>query len=190
MSTILVIEDGSGIEDANSYATAEQARTYATKRGFTLPGVPETGNDPVEQWLILAAQYLDAKDFQGFRATDGPTGQGLAWPRVFNWPIRGYKYYPGFYDGCFAVDPSYYVLPTQIINAQCQLVVEQNNGIDLQPTTPGGIDGRFITKQKVDVIETEYSERINTLSTPTMPVVDALIRDFIVPVAALKVVRA
>lgn len=154
----LVIEDGSGIADANTYVDAEQAREFASDRGITLPAAVE-GVDPVEPWLILAADYLESLAYIYMPAT---TTQGLSWPRKID---------------ASAIDT---IMSDKLLKAQCQLVIEQSNGVVLLPTTKGGADGQFIVREKVDVIETQYSEKLGTLSTPTMYAVNSLLRGLVV----------
>jgi len=162
MASTIIVEDGTGVADANAYVDAAGARAYAALRGITLPAAPESGVDPVEPWLILASDYLESKCYIFTQAT---LTQGLSWPRK---------------PRCWDSNPADYLMPTKVINAQCQLVIEQFNGISLLPTTPGGADGQFVVREKVDVIETTYSEKLGTLSTPTMPAVDALLREYVV----------
>ena len=53
----LVVEDGSGLSGANSYATAAQADTYASDRGLSA----WTGDTATkEAALIRATDYLEA----------------------------------------------------------------------------------------------------------------------------------
>lgn len=174
MASELIIEDGTGVANANSYAAAADARAYAALRGITLPAAG-AGVDPVEVFLVLAAEYLDSRAWVGYLAT---ATQGLAWPRVFDFPLLAYPFYPyeiaGYWEAYLPFDPSYYVLPEKIAAAQCQLVIEQFNGVVLMPTTAGGT--QFITREKTDTIETNYSEKLGTLSTPTMPIVTSLLR--------------
>jgi len=168
----LIVEDGTGVVAAQTYATAVQARAYAALRGVALAAVPAApAPDPVEIQLVLAMDYLQGKAFVGMAAT---STQPLAWPRVMHpeWSLM----LMGF--GSF--DPTTYILPQAILDAQCQLCIEQFNSIPLQPTTPGGIDGQFVLRSKVDVIETVYSERLGTLSQPTMPAVDVLLRPWVI----------
>jgi hypothetical protein len=177
MASIIVLEDGTGVSTANSYSSAADARSYAISHGSTLPDAG-TGIDPVEVALIKAAEYLDSLAWVGFRATNT---QALEWPRVLTAPYRNYKFICTSDAGyCLGVDSSYYVLAAKVKAAQCQLVVEQiDNSVILQPTTVGGT--QFVTREKVDVIETSYSERLGTLSTPTMFGVNTLLRDLLIP---------
>ena len=179
MESILIIEDGSGVENANSYATAAQARAYALLRGITLPVVPAEGQDPVEEWLISATDYLESLAFIGYIAS---AAQGLQWPRVLTHPYLNYPFLvtnvPPY---VVPVDPSFYVLPAKVKTAQCQLVIEQAiNNVVLQPTTVGGYASQFITREKTDVLETNYSEKLGTLATPTMLIVNSLLRGLVI----------
>jgi hypothetical protein len=162
MPSILIIEDGTGLANANAYVSADGVRAYATLRGVTLPVAASP--DPVEILIIKATDYLESLAYIMYRAV---ITQALSWPRV----------------RCkHEVDPTKFLMPTKVVSAQCQLVLEQfMNDIVLLPSTPGGAAGQFVIREKVDVIETQYSERLGTLSTPTMPAVDALLRELIVP---------
>lgn len=151
-----VIEDGTGKSDANSYISSDDAKAYALARGVTLPS-------DIDAKLTLAMDYLESRDYVWARAT---TTQALSWPRK--------------HQGWLCNDPAQWWMPAEIAKAQAQLVIEQFNGVVLQPTTPGGVDGRFVIREKVDVIETTYSERLGTLDTPTMRAVDALLRHVVV----------
>ena len=173
--SIIVVEDGTGIANANAYATAATVRAYATLRGVTLPDAG-TGIDPVETLLINAMDYMESLRYIGVKASQT---QALSWPRVLLYPFENYPFYTYDilnYQETF--DPSYYVMPTKLVAALCQVVIEMNNGILPLPTTPGGT--QFVTREKVDVIETVYSERLGTLATPTMMLVNALLRGLVI----------
>jgi hypothetical protein len=177
MSSLLTIEDGTGIADANSYADATEARDYAAARGVTLPAAPGSGIDQVETWLILAAEFLDSLDWIGLLAS---TGQGLKWPRVLTAPYLDKPYIPcyGFHVQ-YPLDSTLFVMVANVKKAQNQLVVEQSNGIALFPSTPGGIEGQVVTRERVDVIETSYSDRFGAPMLPTMPKVNAMLKDLL-----------
>jgi hypothetical protein len=172
--------------------SAADARAYALNRGITLPAAGDA-TDPVEIMLVLATDYLESRSYIGLRATGT---QALQWPRVLTRPYRNYPFFPMAEDSYYYllnVDPSYYdFIPAKLIAAQCQLCIEQQNSITLLPSKPGGIDGQFITRTRVDVIETAYSEKLGTLSTPVMPAVDALLREIVIRgggQASLRAVR-
>ncbi|MEB0226261.1 DnaT-like ssDNA-binding protein [Pseudomonas sp. 10S4] len=70
----LIIEDGTGKPDAESYASAEDLAMYAVKFGVVIPA------DVVAQEALLrrAALAMDGKTWKGCK-TD--SDQALAWPR-------------------------------------------------------------------------------------------------------------
>lgn len=70
----LIIEDGTGKPDAESYASAEDLALYAVKFGTVIPaGVLEQ-----EALLRRAALAMDGKTWKGRKMS---TEQALAWPR-------------------------------------------------------------------------------------------------------------
>jgi hypothetical protein len=148
----LIIEDGSLVANANSYVTVEEARTYAAARGVTLSAV----DAEVEQLLIPAMDYLEAQRDR-YQGTKVSATQSLQWPR-----------YPVYIDGfLFASDE----IPNDLKNAECQLAIEKQNGVDLLPTS----EGRAIIKEVVGPLETEYSESVGS-DSPTMRAVDNLLQ--------------
>lgn len=154
----LIIEDGSGKEDANSYATVAQIINYALARGVTLSDLspPE---DAITIMAIQAMDYLDGLDYLGTKTY--PDTQALAWPR------KGV---------CANGDilPSDTV-PRRLVSAQCQLCIYIANGIDIMPVANTG--EAFIKREKIGPIDTEYSEAVamELGNAPVLPAVDALL---------------
>lgn len=152
----LVIEDGSGKPDANSYVTATEAREYATARGVTL----SDADNVVEAFLVKAADYIETFDsqFVGERATDE---QALSWPRA-EVCLNGKEW------------PTERIHPN-ILKAQMQAVIEQHNGMDLMPTS----DGTVVKRKKVDVLEKEFFSAqelgMTGAPAPTFPRIEALL---------------
>ena len=70
----LIIEDGTGKPDAESYASAEDLARYAVKFGVVIPADVSAQ----EALLRRAALAMDGMTWKG-RRTSGE--QGLAWPR-------------------------------------------------------------------------------------------------------------
>jgi len=70
----LIVENGTGKPDADSYISHADAVTYATLYGYTLP----LDQDKAEVMLRRGAGYVDSQTFTGSRAT---TTQALEWPR-------------------------------------------------------------------------------------------------------------
>ncbi|RZA27796.1 MAG: hypothetical protein EOP02_09285 [Proteobacteria bacterium] len=71
---MLIIEDGAGVPDAESYATAAELVVYASKFGVTLP-VEEAAKEAL---LRRAALVMEGMSWKG-RKKSGD--QALAWPR-------------------------------------------------------------------------------------------------------------
>lgn len=154
----LIIEDGSGVIGANSYISEAQALAWASARGFTLPSDDAT-LDPL---IILACDYLESLS-EFYYGTPVNPMQALSWPRNCVLIAPNMTYFPNN------------VIPQALMNAQCQLCIEQFiNGISLLPSTQAWQQsGGFVIEERVDVISTRYSERINTSGMPLMPAVDS-----------------
>ena len=157
----LVIEDGTGVANANSYVTVAQARDYANARGLTLP----VDDLVVERQLLLAMGYLESLRFKGLRAQ--PDLQLLSWPRV-----------GVMHDGVSYPSTS---VPTPVRSAQSQLAVELAAGVKLfASTNASSASDRVTTKEKVDVLEVEYASPAETSaaakSVADLPAVQALLR--------------
>lgn len=153
----LVIEDGSGVANANSYGNLADARSYAADRGVTL----STDDPTLTAQLILACDFLES-------FADRYVGSPVSFTQSLSWPRQGVMY------DCDTAFPSNEI-PPQLISAQYQLCIEQFNGIDLQPTTDYS-QGGYVTEEKTDVLITKYSEKIGTTQAPLMPKVMALLK--------------
>lgn len=163
----LVIEDGSGVPGANSYGTIAGARLYASNRGIIL------GTDAaVTTQLILATDYLEGLSY---------VGSQVLYTQALSWPRQNVLFDP---STPFPTNQ----IPPQLIAAEYQLVLEQFNGINLQPTVDRSTGG-FILEERVDVLTTRYSERVGTTSQPTMPKVTSLLRTLVIPSVALRTLR-
>lgn len=105
MAILLVIEDGTGLQNANTFVGLDDVKQYALNRGVLLSNDDEI----IKSQLIKACDYLNSKEceYRSLRLNDL---QALAFPRM-------------------ALD-----VPIAIKNAQMQAVIEQANGFDLMPT--------------------------------------------------------
>lgn len=153
---MLVIEDGSGVPNANSYVTVAEYRAYAVPRGVTLP----VSDTEVETQLILAMDYLEIQPWAG---TPTYSDQSLAWPR------------DDLYIGGVLIADD--VIPGKIKFAQMQLAIQVNAGVDLMPTVVGGASGA-ITREKVGPLETEYAT-YNVGTQPYFRSINALLAAYL-----------
>lgn len=156
---MLTVEDGTIVANADSYASLVDLRKYALARGVVLSSV----DAEVEAQAIKAVDYLESLRLSYKGTKVDPTTQCLQWPRK-----------DVYIEGILLSDTT---IPKDLVNAQCQLVVEQFNGVSILPTS----NSAFITKEKVGTIETTYSEKVSTSSTPRMPSVDSWLEELIYP---------
>lgn len=154
----LIVEDGTGLPDANSYCDLDEIRSYAADRGVAL----SSDDAIIIAFAIKATDYLEsyAELFVGKPAN---LTQSLSWPR--KWVMQ---------DQSNPLPDD--VIPQKLKDAESQLCIEQNNGVNLFPTTDPATTGGFVVREKIDVIETQYSERISITGLPIMPAVDSLLQ--------------
>lgn len=124
----LTIEDGTGVEGADSYATALELADRAAAYGWALPS--DTGLQEV--LLRRAAQVMESMPWQGERAT---STQGLTWPR-----------------SCIR-DVDIDSIPAAIKNGQMALAAE----IYADDIDPPELRRGAVKREKVDVLEVEYA---------------------------------
>ncbi|MCW2763982.1 MAG: BcepGomr09 [Marmoricola sp.] len=158
----IVVETGAGSDQtANSYVTLAEARTLAAAMGLTLPAV----DADAEKAILGATRYLD-----GFRARfQGHTSNGAE--QALTWPRRLVSI-----DGTTIDDD---VIPLLVKKAQVAAAAEIGSGTNLFENT----DGKFLKRDKTDVLESEWSEKIFTTpdGKPAFPAIDGyllpLLRD-------------
>lgn len=84
-----VVEDGTGLADANAYASVESVDDYHSDRGNT----KWTGADAAKEAAIIrATDYLDQRFGNLFRGSKGTDAQALEWPRYDARSDNGYYY--------------------------------------------------------------------------------------------------
>jgi len=189
----LVKEDGTGVVGASTYALADEVRSFAQVRGVTLP----SDDVAVESLIIGGMDYLEgfrgryqgSKTYTGYSGfyvdpcfplplpldVDSHTAQALQWPRygvtIDDVPIDGNT------------------IPSELVSALCQCVIELFAGNDLNPST----NGQVVKREKVDVLETEYMTGqdlgADANFEPRFPKVDALLAPLFGTSAFIKTVR-
>lgn len=134
----LVIEDGTGLPDADSYATALELADRATAYGWVLP--PDT--EAQEVLLRRAFEQMNAMRWKG--------GRKLGRAQAGAWPRRGV-----IVDGEVLPDDE---IPAAIKYGQMALAAEIHAD-DIDP--PEARKGAVV-REKVDVLEVQYAEINNT----------------------------
>lgn len=128
MATIIV-EDGTIVTGANSYASVAELNAYAADRGISIAG-------QADEDLIMAMDYLETLQYIGLKKT---RDQPLQWPRSNVW-IDAYD---------FPDDE----IPQELKIALFEVAIAVDNGNDpLKIIEPG------IKRERFDVFETEYQD--------------------------------
>jgi hypothetical protein len=149
----IIVEDGTGLAGANSYASEDELDTYTDDRAITLA----TGD--AEAALIRATAAIDAiygSRFPGYK-TNG-RDQNLLWPRIYA------------YDGDGDLIDSDEI-PVEIKNATCEAAVREL-------TTPGSMSpdlerGGGVKRLKAGSVEIEYGS--NAEAGTTFSVIDGIL---------------
>ena len=153
----LIVEDGTGVVGANSFASVATIRALADARGDHLAPASDAA---VERYAIKAMDML-----QGFRARY----QGAkTYPTTINplqWPRTGVKI------DCEAIGAD--AVPQQMVDAQCVLTCVQGGGVDICPIGTTA----FITEDTIGPITTKFSDKHGGTpgDRPVIPAVDDLL---------------
>lgn len=149
----LIIEDGTGVDNANSYISVAEARSFASLRSLILP----SSDSEVEVLIVKAFDYLESLDYKGNHANP---------PQSAEFPRRDL-----YLQGILFSESQ---IPYKLKQAQSQLTYEAVN-IDLQPTG----NGKEVIKEKVDVVEVQYSEKGINVARPTFTTVNSFLKDLL-----------
>ena len=124
----IIVESGTIVAGANSYVSEAELTSYATARGVTLTGTPES-------LLIKAMDYVETQPFIGTKLT---RDQPLQWPRS-GVVIDGWSYPPS-------------EIPDELKTAQMTVALAIDEGNDpLAPVSPAIKRKRV----KADTVESE-----------------------------------
>lgn len=137
MATI-VVEDGTGLSNSNSYLSEADLNTYATDRGVTLTGTPAI-------LLIQGMDWIEENNFIGYKYSED---QALQWPRG-NVIIDGYS-----------VDVTN--IPLLLKDALAEVCISIDAGFNPLANVP-----RETIKEKVGDIEVEYKSGSRSTEYPT-----------------------
>ena len=141
---MLIVEDGTGLSNADSYASLAEANLYHANHG----NVDWSDIDATtkEQLLRKATDYMVAQyrlQYAGYRRY---STQSLDWPRLYVPLIDSLSanVFPQYVD--------FDIVPTIVKNACAELALKSYTAILMQDLTQG------IIREKVDVIEVEYDK--------------------------------
>jgi len=170
----ILVEDGSIVTGAESYATVTEANTYHTNRNNAL----WTGTDTVkEAALRKAAAYLDGKYRKRWK---GCRVDALTQP--MEWPRANVLYEDNGEQLTYSSYLPITTIPQRLKDAQCELALRSLSG-DL------AVDGETnIISKKVDAIQTQFVPGA-VRGQKTYQIVDQLLSDLLHPVGGGDVMR-
>lgn len=135
---MLIVEDGTGKADAESYASVDDADAYHVARAnsaWALLDAPAK-----EASLRKATDYLEAVytgEWQGVRTT---TGQMLEWPRANVPALAGTGYEPSN------------AIPRRLIMATCELALKASAGVLLKD------EEQRVAEESVGPLSVKYAD--------------------------------
>jgi hypothetical protein len=109
----LVIEDGSGKTNAQSYVSVADVEAYGVIYGLTTTGITEA-------LVMRAMRYLEGNYYERWIGLKRTEEQALAWPRAWATRRDGYT-------------QSESTIPVEIKNAVCALAIRAISTPDLSP---------------------------------------------------------
>lgn len=153
MAIQIIVEDGSGVANANAYVDVAAVKAYAEARGVSLP----SDDDAIAAMIIKATDYLEsfACKYQG-RKTD--CAQSLQWPRT------------GVVMCCEDFPSNQ--IPKQLKSAQASAVLIQNEGLVLQPNVTAQ---DYVIEETVGPITTKYANPIQAGISATFTALESLL---------------
>lgn len=151
----LIVEDGTGLPDAEAYISVADASTYLAARGYTA-------------WAALAEAAQEAAlrkgaDYMGQAYGTRWQGERVSSTQALDWPRTGVVAY-GF-------DVASDSVPAAVANANAELALRASTG------TLSADKGQDVKRKKVDVIEVEYMDY--STSGTTYTAVDGMLAPFL-----------
>lgn len=164
----LIVEDGTGKSDAESYISVADATAY-----LALHSNPTTWTDATEadqeRYLRMATQYMDSVYGSRWKGTKNTQEQALDWPRYYVVDRNGY-----------AIDND--IVPVKVTYACAELAAKEAAGTD--DLLPDYDDITGIKKQRIKVgpIEDEveyHGSGSHVPSSAKYRLVDALLQEYL-----------
>ena len=151
----LIIEDGTGKTDSESYATVVELDAYLSARGLSIATQTDANK---EQLLRKASDYIEGL-WDKLQGTKTLYENALQFPRYDVWLFDHY------------VDSD--EIPKQLKDAQCQLAYDMESN----DAFPVG-SGESVIREKVGPIETQYKSG-NYAPTPVFTKFDNMFAPFL-----------
>ncbi|GGA05625.1 DnaT-like ssDNA-binding protein [Dyella caseinilytica] len=175
----LIVEDGTGLPDAEAYISAADASAYFAARGVVAWAALSVADQ--ESALRAGCDFMESRyTWQGERTTAslrlayGYAVPSSTVPQGLSWPRRGVRA-----DG---VNLPADQVPVQIARANAELALRASAG-ELAPD-----EGSQVTRETIGPITTEYAA--GARQNPRYAAVEALVSRFTLAAGGIAVVRA
>lgn len=156
----LIVENGTGVVGANTYASDSDFVAYAAARGLTIPAAAADR----EVLLIKAMDWLESKRYW-FIGTKVLGTNSLQWPRT------------GAQLDSFDILPT--AIPVELVKAECVLAVAAIT-YDLTPVLPAGYTGP-VKREAVGPVSVEYASPKDSMPRVVVQQADDLLRGLLRP---------
>lgn len=144
MAVTLIVEDGTGLANANTYVTLAESNTYFADQGNA--GLAWAAPDELKnEYLANACAALDrvfGRDYISYLRASDTTIQSLLWPRENVWDKHNRRIPAGF-------------IPQEVKDAQCEMALLLQQGVDLYPE---GRRDNFLLSESVAIGEISQSQ--------------------------------
>ncbi|QZA70454.1 head-to-tail adaptor [Erwinia phage AH03] len=156
MAIEIIVEDGTGKANSNSYVSIADLISFAALYQTEL-----TDDDSTASLLIQAADYIESKSYKGSKAN---SNQAMKWPRK------------EAYINCEDDEELYpsNSIPVEIKKAQLQCALAVSNGVSLMPTVTAA---DYVLEETIGPITTKYADaaEYGLSYAPNLPIVDSLL---------------
>lgn len=134
----LVVEDGTGLSNADALISRADFEAYATARGYVTSSYD--GDDDIDPAIRRASAYLNAFTWKGYKLNG--RDQTMSWPRT------------GVLDGEDLTVPSDEV-PREVEQASAEAAWYE---LSVGPLSPSLVLTDRVKREKIGSIETEYMD--------------------------------
>ena len=165
---MIIVEDGTGKNDANSYASIADFKQYVDSRGLSVA----TDDASATAALLRAADYLE------YGVNGEYVGRKINNAQALQWPREDYNPKTGVIESIG--------VPSQLKQAQLLVAYNYANGIDVMPTVEAT---DYMTEETVGPITTKYSDSSSISRTPVISGLDNLLGSLITGYGSLSCIR-
>ena len=161
----VIVEDGTGLTNSNSYVSEDELLDYADTRGVTLI-------NPTTPLLVMATDWLETKIFIGNK---GSQNQALQWPRIpySPVPLGTLSYAPLYTYPIYLTVDGYIItatmIPARLKKAQMEAAIQMDAGYDVN-----AVMEQQVQSEQVGPIRVQYQD--GSTSQVYLPVAERVLR--------------